>query len=224
MLPVCEACRISTGVSRRAVEGGAAPGSWRGTEVTFGTEGGVSEDFGLGLGKAAFPPVSFFATKPPVTDLGFDGGVRLSSTQEVLSLATEFGMFLHLLNPPQKEAFFALALEFVEIDGDFSLSERERLEQSFAETKLPFSLSSIEKATPLTRPALLAPFSSQQAKVCLLLEMIGLGYVDGKFCDREETYVDQMTVALGLHAAEVMQLKDWVKRFFLLYQETAFFW
>lgn len=133
-------------------------------------------------------------------------------------------MFLHLLNPSQQEAFLSLALELVEIDGDFSASEKAHLERFFAETKLPFSLSAIEKATPKTRPLLLERFTSQQAKVCLLLELIGLGYADGNYCESEQAMIADLARGLGLHEAEVAQFQDWVKRFFLLFQEATFFW
>ena len=125
-------------------------------------------------------------------------------------------MFLENLEPREKRAFLALAQKVVHADG--VLAERE--------ARILAALSDAIGAPALdgTVEELAAAFQSRRSKVSALLELMGIGYVDGEYHVAEIESVAEIARALGFADDELVGLENWVVRQVALIEEAAGFW
>lgn len=125
-------------------------------------------------------------------------------------------MFLENLEAREKRAFLALAHKVVHADG--VLAERE------AEILATLSSAIREPALEGTVEELAAAFQSRRSKVFALLELMGIGYVDGEYHVAEIESVAEIATALGFSGDELVGMENWVVRQIALIEEAADFW
>lgn len=125
-------------------------------------------------------------------------------------------MFLENLEPREKRAFLALAHKVVHADG--VLAERE--------ARILATLSDAIGAPALdgTVEELAAAFQSRRSKVSALLELMGIGYVDGEYHVAEIESVAEIARVLGFADDELVGLENWIVRQVALIEEAAGFW
>lgn len=125
-------------------------------------------------------------------------------------------MFLENLEAGEKRAFLALAHKVVHADG--VLAERE------AEILATLSSAIGEPALEGTLEELAAAFQSRRSKVFALLELMGIGYVDGEYQVAEIESVTEIARALGFSSDELVGMENWVVRQVALIEEATGFW
>ena len=125
-------------------------------------------------------------------------------------------MFLENLTRTERSAFLILARKLVHADG--ILREREEQVLSFLadvsdETETEGSLDDVAAA-----------FATRRAKVSALLELIGIGLIDGDYHSRERVVVAEAARALGFRESELLEMETWVARQVALLDDAAQFW
>lgn len=125
-------------------------------------------------------------------------------------------MFLENLEPREKRAFLGLAHKVVHADG--VLEERE------AQILATLSETIEEPALEGTVEELATEFQSRRSKVFALLELMGIGYVDGDYHVAEVESVAEIARALGFSDDELPGLESWVVRQLALLEEATGFW
>jgi hypothetical protein len=120
-------------------------------------------------------------------------------------------MFLNILDNKEKQAYFALAKKLVNADNQIAHQEMVLLnamkqemqwEKEHLET-LPESLSIQE---------LCDFFTEKRTKVCAVMELIGIAFVDGEFVAPEQTLIYEIGKAMGMEIDEINMYIDWAKR------------
>jgi hypothetical protein len=113
-------------------------------------------------------------------------------------------MFLGALNNDEKKAFAGLAQKMIETDGIVVGEEKEAL------AALKLELGAAEADTREVAE-LAATFTTRQAKVAALLELIGLGFSDASYSVDESSFVTSVAEAMGIENDEIPQLESWVR-------------
>lgn len=133
-------------------------------------------------------------------------------------------MFLHHLTKPQKKAFLPLALEFIAVDQHRNSAELHLLDQMKREMGIPVGESTEPPAEPVDRKQLAKAFDDRRSRAVVLLELIGLGYADGEFTDREYAFIRDLAQAIGVSKGERLAMENWVVRQLELFREATEFW
>ena len=103
-------------------------------------------------------------------------------------------MFLHLLNTPQKQAFFALATEMISADGIISDEEIDYMDRLAQEAGLHGDQSPGEGDGSRD----MTVFNSRESKIACALELLILAVVDGKFHIKESAFAIDIIDMLDL--------------------------
>jgi hypothetical protein len=110
----------------------------------------------------------------------------------------------------------AIAMKIVGADRHLDPKERQTIEGMryemglFIETDIPSG--SIEE--------LAQPFDSRQSQVILILEAIGLAYVDEEFHGEEQKILRALALIFGFSEEEANAMENWVLRFRELHKEA----
>ena len=115
-------------------------------------------------------------------------------------------MFLNLLDNDEKHAFAELAEMMIKSDGLVIGREESALTALMAEmgsAGSPGGGRSVEE--------LAGVFRSWRSKIAALLELVGLGYTDTNFSVDEQSLASNIARHMGLTAAELDQVEEWVR-------------
>ncbi len=129
-------------------------------------------------------------------------------------------MFLSLLNPKEKIAFLALAKKVIVSDKVIAQSEvilfksMRREMEIIDEVMGDISEEDID-SLPDDISQLCAEFSTKKSKISALMELIGLGFVDGKFVPQEREVIYDIAHHLGIRREETDSYIDWATRLYL---------
>lgn len=117
-------------------------------------------------------------------------------------------MFLHLLNKSQQAIFFSLSKEMIAVDGKLDQNEIAKINSFSAEIYggNDFDLKD------LNHIKYEEVFDTEQSKMVCLIELIGLCYVDGKFCDKERDYLLALEKKMQIKETKLEILDRWVKK------------
>jgi uncharacterized tellurite resistance protein B-like protein len=121
-------------------------------------------------------------------------------------------MFLNLLKAEEKIAFLTLAKRVISADSKIAkkellLLESMKKELDVNDNDLQDSSESIE--------VLCSKFSSSKSKVSALMELIGIGFVDGKFVHEEQEMIYQIAQYMGISKEETTMYIDWARRVYI---------
>ena len=125
-------------------------------------------------------------------------------------------MFLHLLSGPEREAFAGLAKHLVGADEDESIAEERAL--SAMDVELGLTISKVPAAKPT--PELLATFETPSTRAAVVLELLGLAYVDGHYHPNETAVIERIAAELGVDEPRLLQMESWVQREMALVTEA----
>jgi hypothetical protein len=115
-------------------------------------------------------------------------------------------VFLNLLDNDEKHAFAELAEMMIRSDGLVIGREEAALSALKAEMGIagsPGGARSVEE--------LAGVFRSWRSKIAALLELVGLGYSDTNFSVDEKSLAATTARHMGLTAAELDQVEEWVR-------------
>lgn len=123
-------------------------------------------------------------------------------------------MFLHYLSEQQQSALLHYCYEMMRADNVVDASETERLNVIRAQAH-----AGVE-ARDVPIEELGALFEDRLSRMALLLEVIGMGYVDEKISLSESSLVTDIANALDFGEEDVANAVSWVKRQMLLAEEA----
>ncbi|MDX2306206.1 MAG: hypothetical protein NW226_25580 [Microscillaceae bacterium] len=121
-------------------------------------------------------------------------------------------MFLNLLKPEEKSAFLTLAKRVIAADQVIASKEMVMLESMKKE--LEITDEQIEELED-DLPSLCSKFSSSKSKVSALMELIGIGFVDGQFVHEEQDVIYEIAQHMGISKEETTMYVDWARRVYI---------
>lgn len=123
-------------------------------------------------------------------------------------------MFLNLLKGEEKAAFLALARKVIAADSDIAEQEIRLLDSMKKELDLEEEdIAEIDKNASIE--SICAKFSSSKSKVSALMELIGIGFVDGKFVHEEQEVIFSIAKNMGISSEETTMYIDWARRVYI---------
>lgn len=124
-------------------------------------------------------------------------------------------MFLDYLKNCQRVSFLALAAKVIQSDGKTLPEELELFEALRKELELKTTVhkSKDEKIE-------LDIFDTYEVKRVVLIELLAIGYVDGKFSIEERVVINEVATAFSVPPEELKQLERWVLKQNKLYEEA----
>ena len=125
-------------------------------------------------------------------------------------------MFLENLTDGERSAFLGLARTLVHADGTLNGREEQVLGSLTAIAGEPVAEGTVED--------LASAFQTRRAKVSALLELVGIGLIDGEYQPAERAMVAEVAKALGFSESELTEMEKWVVRQVALWDEAAQFW
>jgi uncharacterized tellurite resistance protein B-like protein len=121
-------------------------------------------------------------------------------------------MFLNLLKQEEKIAFLTLAKKIISIDSTISKQEMTLLnsmkrELEIDDVDVQYLDASIED--------ICTQFTNSKSKVSAIMELIGIGFVDGKFVLEEQNLIYQIADAMNISREETNMYIDWARRVYV---------
>ncbi len=129
-------------------------------------------------------------------------------------------MFVHTLTDSQQNALLSLAKQFVHADAHLAEAEENVLELLAAEA----GRDPAEEIADGELDALLASFDTRQSRAVVLLELIGVGHADDRFCPAESALLGTIAGKLGVSTDDLGAMESWVQRQLSLAREVGRFW
>ena len=117
-------------------------------------------------------------------------------------------MWLSVLSDEEREALMRLAHNVVVSDGLLDPNE----EGMLADFRREMELAHVEELEYLELEGIEAVFSSRQARIIALLNLLKLSYADGAFEIEEECLLKEISQAFAITDDEFMLLDNWVRR------------
>ena len=125
-------------------------------------------------------------------------------------------MFLHELSHAQREAFLILARQVIDADHRLAIQEVERLDRLYTEAGVEPEMA--EAAVAIDD--LQSVFTSERSRVVVILDLLLVGYADGRLHPAEADAIRQIGARLGLNAGVWEHALDWAKRLHQLVVEA----
>jgi hypothetical protein len=117
-------------------------------------------------------------------------------------------MFLHALDDSEREAFLALARDYIKADEKVSFQEEAMMKQLCLEMGLAFDHTLPERS----REEWLAMIARRRARVAAMFELLALVNADKSFDTRERELVFETAKAWDISEAELEKMSDWHDR------------
>jgi len=121
-------------------------------------------------------------------------------------------MFLQNLNFDQQRVFLKLANEMILSDNVLTAAEDKLIAE--IRLQLPSNIEAAANFGPLE-----TIFSTKKTRCSVLLEIIGIGFVDEEFNKLEQEYVFALGDRLQIDTSEISFLIKWVEKQFNLMKE-----
>ena len=112
-------------------------------------------------------------------------------------------MFIEYLNKEEKEVFFSLALDLVRVDDAFSLDEKEKIKQ------LSLRILGEEGHDVEHLYNDLSTLENLSKKKIVLMESVGLCYVDGDYCESEKKFIHEVAGKMEVDNVTLKDIENW---------------
>ena len=112
-------------------------------------------------------------------------------------------MFIEYLNKEEKEVFFSLALDLVRVDDAFSLDEKEKIKQ------LSLRILGEEGHDVEHLYNDLSTLENLSKKKIVLMELVGLCYVDGGYCESEKKFIHEVAGKMEVDNVTLKDIENW---------------
>lgn len=126
-------------------------------------------------------------------------------------------MFLHQLSTEQRRVFLVLARRVIDADQRLTMDEVEWLDHLYVETGVPAETAD----APSTAGDLNHVFPDVRSRVTVVLELLRVGYTDGRLDPRELSAVRDVAAQMGIDAGTWEECRSWAERHQKLVQEAA---
>ncbi len=123
-------------------------------------------------------------------------------------------MFVQYLSERQQSVLLHYAHEIMRADNIVEAEERVHLEMLRSQARPGIEAEDIPIAD------LASLFEGRLSRIVLLLELVGMGYVDNKFSAGEAKFVEDIAAALDIGAEDMANIESWVERQLLLVEEA----
>lgn len=123
-------------------------------------------------------------------------------------------MFVNNLNKNQQSALLYLAHEVAKADGNLH-----ELQMGLMDVIKAQCGDSVQEQE-VTLEDLSQVFDSENAKCCLLLELLGVAHSNNEYDPREKALIEQYAEALDLSKDKLEKLEIWVKKQLALMEEV----
>jgi len=127
-------------------------------------------------------------------------------------------MFISYLNNEQQGQLLSLAEMIMNADGNIAEEEI-----SIINTMKAQCSPDVLTAGKVSISDLATRFSTQPAKVSLLLELIGVAYADDDYHETEKKLIQEIASSLNISFPLLADMESWVKRQFLSMKEVNTF-
>ncbi len=120
-------------------------------------------------------------------------------------------MFLNILEKKEKEAYFTLAKKLIHADNQIAHQESVLLQAMQQEMQWDTEkLKYIPDNTSIK--TLCDIFLEKRTRVCAIMELIGIAFVDGEFVTAEQELIYEIGNCLQMDEQEINMYIDWAKR------------
>lgn len=125
-------------------------------------------------------------------------------------------MFIENLNAKQQGILLYLADKTMRSDGNLAPEQLEMIK-----TLKIYCGSDAEIIEGLAINEISQLFHSNREKVSLILELLGVAFSDSQYHKKEECFITEVSIALGIESALLQDCETWVKRQLMLVKEAS---
>lgn len=120
-------------------------------------------------------------------------------------------MFLNILEKKEKEAYFALAKRL--IDADNQIVHQESVLMKAMQQEMQWDAENLSHLPDtLSTQDLCNIFVEKRTRVCAIMELIGIAFVDGEFVMAEQELIYEIGKCMQMDNEEINMYIDWAKR------------
>lgn len=128
-------------------------------------------------------------------------------------------MFLNELNDMEKEAFLSLSVHVANANDTIEESEVAIIGEYIKEMNL--GLFDINTALSMEEIVDIVTKSSYRHKKIIMLEIIGLAYVDNEYDDREKSIVDEFSKKIALEDDDIKHINIVIDKYMSVLKEVS---
>jgi hypothetical protein len=126
-------------------------------------------------------------------------------------------MFISALNKDQQAILLSLSKRLISADGIILKEEQVLYDSIAAQCESEIELKDVALCEISSK------FTTQQAKVSLLLELLGVAHADNNYHESERGIIKSVTEVLDIEPRLLEDMEAWVKRQFILMKEARIF-
>ncbi|TAE47321.1 MAG: hypothetical protein EAZ06_00205 [Cytophagales bacterium] len=120
-------------------------------------------------------------------------------------------MFLNILEKKEKEAYFALAKRL--INADNQIMHQEDVLMRAMQQEMQWDVEKLlHLSDNLSIKELCDVFVEKRTRVCAIMELIGIAFVDGEFVNAEQELIYEIGECMQMDKEEINMYIDWAKR------------
>ena len=128
-------------------------------------------------------------------------------------------MFLNELNEMEKEAFLSLSVHVANANDIIEESEVAIIGEYIKEMNL--GLFDISEALSMEEVIDIVSCSSYRHKKIIMLELLGLAYIDGDYDDNEQSVVNDFAKKIALEDADIKNINAAIEKYIIVLKEVA---
>jgi len=113
-------------------------------------------------------------------------------------------MYLHMLCNKELDAFLRIAQELLNVDGEYSDSEKKAMDLILSQ------FNKTQENIVISLNDAISVISQQKARMISLVELVGLAYVDSSFCDKEKEFLTKLTQTWNIDKETYQHINEWV--------------
>ncbi|TAE72574.1 MAG: hypothetical protein EAZ85_09355 [Bacteroidetes bacterium] len=120
-------------------------------------------------------------------------------------------MFLNILEKKEKEAYFALAKKLIHADNE--VAHQESVLMKAMQQEMQWESENLSYLSEnLSIQELCNIFVEKRTRVCAIMELIGIAFVDGEFVTAEQDLIYEIGDCMKMDHEEINMYIDWAKR------------
>ena len=113
-------------------------------------------------------------------------------------------MYLHMLCNDELDAFLRIAQELLNVDGEYSDSEKRAMDLILSQ------FNKTQEEIVISLNDAISAISLQKARLISLIELVGLAYVDSSFCDKEKEFLNKLIQTWNVDKETYQHINEWV--------------
>lgn len=102
------------------------------------------------------------------------------------------------------DAFLRIAQELLNVDGEYSDSEKRAMDLILSQ------FNKTQEDIVISLNDAISAISLQKARMISLIELVGLAYVDSSFCDKEKEFLTKLIQTWNVDKETYQHINEWV--------------